>query len=421
MNVLLLGSGGREHALAWKLAQSPLLSSLYIAPGNAGTLDYGENLAIDITDFSQIKTACLDLAINMVIVGPEEPLVKGLQNFFKADPALSPILFIGPSQQGALLEGSKDFAKEFMAKYEIPTPAYKTFTSHNIGEAPAFLNKIGAPYVLKADGLAAGKGVIILEDKQQALQELDAMIHGKKFGEASTKVVIEEFKNGTELSVFVLTDGQSYKILPAARDYKRVGDGNTGLNTGGMGAISPVPEIDKDFLQRIEDRIIRITVNALHQEGISYQGFLFFGIMKCNNNPYVIEYNCRLGDPETEVIMPRLKNDLIELLVAVHQQTLSDEIIVEDKRSAATVVMVSGGYPGPYQKGKVITGADQIKESLVFHAGTAEHNESIITSGGRVMAITSLGENIQEAAAKTYAALTDVAFEGMYYRKDIGS
>ena len=421
MNILLLGSGGRENALAWKIAQSPLCSQLYIAPGNAGSSRYGINVSINATDFDSIKIFSLENNISMVVVGPEDPLVKGVRDFFEADDTLKHIPVIGPDKKGAMLEGSKDFSKQFMFRHKIPTAAYATFTANTIEKGYSFLESLKPPYVLKADGLAAGKGVLILNDLDEAKRELKLMLENNKFGVAGTTVVIEEFLDGIELSVFVLTDGKNYVTLPEAKDYKRIGEGDTGLNTGGMGAVSPVPFADKAFLQKVEYRIIRPTVNGLHKEGINYKGFIFIGLMNVDGEPYVIEYNVRLGDPETEVVIPRLKNDLVELFQAVADETLDKITIETDPRTALTVILASGGYPGDFVKGKVITGIESCEGSLIFHAGTANLNDDIVTSGGRVMAITSFGETIEEAQKISMRNADAIQFEKKYFRKDIGS
>ena len=420
MNVLILGSGGREHTFAWKLAQSPLLTKLFIAPGNAGTDALGENVNIKVDDFSAIKSLCLDKAIEMVVVGPEDPLVKGIHDFFLADADLKHIPVIGPQKAGAELEGSKDFAKEFLFRHDIPTAGYQTFTSENLEEGYAFLETLKAPYVLKADGLAAGKGVLILNSVEEAKAELKEMLTEAKFGAASAKVVIEEFLDGIELSVFVLTDGENYKVLPTAKDYKRIGEGDTGLNTGGMGAISPVPFADDVLMQKIESRIVKPTVDGLKKDGIPYKGFIFIGLINVDDEPIVIEYNVRMGDPETEAVLPRIKSDLLELFQAVGNGTLNKKTLELDPRYATTVMMVSGGYPEAYQKGKVMTGIDSVEDSIVFHAGTKLEGSEVQTNGGRVMALTSFGDTMNEALAKSFASAEKVKFEGKYYRSDIG-
>jgi phosphoribosylamine--glycine ligase len=419
MNILLLGSGGREHALAWKLAQSPRLKSLYIAPGNAGTAEVGVNVPLSATDFPALKAFALEKAIDMVVVGPEDPLVKGVYDYFKADPMVAHIPVIGPSQSGARLEGSKEFSKGFMDRHHIPTARYLSVNKDNLEEGVAFLNSLKAPYVLKADGLAAGKGVLILSDLDEAVKELASMLDGK-FGEASRTVVIEEFLSGIECSVFALTDGRHYKILPVAKDYKRIGEGDTGLNTGGMGAISPVAFADERFMDLVEKRIIRPTVDGLHAEGIVYTGFIFFGLINVGGDPFVIEYNARMGDPETEVVMPRLKSDLVDLLEAAANGTLDKVALEVDDRYAVTVMLVSGGYPGDYVKGKVISGCEASSDSLIFHAGTSRKEGALVTNGGRVLAITSYGASKQEALAASFKRASTIQFEGRYFRSDIG-
>lgn len=420
MNILLLGSGGREHALAWKMLQSPLCDTLFVAPGNAGTAGIATNLAINPVDFEAVKTAVLTNNVQLVVVGPEDPLVKGVYDFFKNDEQLAHVPVIGPSQYGAQLEGSKEFAKKFLIKHNIPTAAYDSFTKETVEEGCKFLETLKAPYVLKADGLAAGKGVLILNDLEEAKQELRNMLVDAKFGNASAKVVIEEFLDGIELSVFVLTDGINYKLLPTAKDYKRIGEGDTGLNTGGMGAVSPVPFADAEFMEKIETRIVKPTVNGLKADNIDYKGFVFIGLIKVGNDPFVIEYNVRMGDPETEVVIPRLKSDLVEIFVAMSQQKLNEVAFEIDERSATTVMMVSGGYPEDYEKGKVITGLDAVEGSLVFHAGTTLKDGEVVTAGGRVLAVTSYDDNFREAIKKSYQNIDRLHFDKMYYRKDIG-
>jgi len=420
MNVLVLGSGGREHALSWKIAQSSMCEKLFIAPGNSGTKSIGENVDIKVTDFDAIKKFVLETSIDMVVVGPEDPLVLGIYDFFQADPLLKEVCLIGPSKKGAQLEGSKEFSKKFMERYSIPTAKYQSFTKENLEDGYAFLETLSPPYVLKADGLAAGKGVLILEDIVEAKQELKLMLNESKFGTASRKVVIEEFLNGIELSVFVLTDGIDYKILPSAKDYKRIGEGDKGLNTGGMGAISPVPFNDKFFLEKVKNRIIKPTIEGLKTEEIEYKGFIFIGLMNVNGDPFVIEYNVRMGDPETEVVIPRVKSDLLNLFKGIADGTFGEKDFYVDEDYAATVMLVSGGYPESYQKGKVISGLEKIENSIVFHAGTKDNGNQIVTNGGRVLAITSFGRDIEDAISKCYNNAEVIEFEGKYYRKDIG-
>ena len=420
MRVLLLGSGGREHALAWKISQSSILDQLFIAPGNAGTRQFGKNIPLSPIDFIAVKNFVLENNIDMVVVGPEEPLVLGIYDFFIADPELYKIPVIGPSKYGAQLEGSKDFAKSFMNRHSIPTAKYATFTIENLEEGLLFLKNMKSPYVLKADGLAAGKGVLILHDLDEAQAELKSMLQHEKFGEASKKVVIEQFLDGIELSVFIVTDGYSFKLLPEAKDYKRIWEGDTGPNTGGMGAISPVPFADAAFMDKVHNRIIVPTVKGLKSEGIVYKGFVFFGLICVKGDPYVIEYNCRMGDPETEVVIPRLKSDILDLFEGIASNTLSERDIQFIDKSAATVMMVAGGYPDVYEKGKQIYGLNSVVDSLVFHGGTIADGPSVLTSGGRVLAVTSYGKNIEVAIEKAYEAVSKISFEGAYYRKDIG-
>lgn len=421
MNVLILGSGGREHAFAWKLSQSKRLQNLYIAPGNAGTANCGINIDVAVTDFEAIKNIVWEKDINLVLVGPEDPLVKGIHDYFLNDDVLKDIPVIGPKKDGAQLEGSKDFSKQFMQKYNVPTARYATFTKTNINEAYTFLETLSAPFVLKADGLAAGKGVLILNNLQEAKDELKQMLLDEKFGTASNKVVIEEFLHGIELSVFVLTDGKSYKILPAAKDYKRIGEGDTGLNTGGMGAISPVPFANDNFIKKVEDKVIKPTIQGLIKEGIDYRGFIFIGLMNCNGEPFVIEYNCRMGDPETEVVIPRIESDFLELLEGVGNQTLSTKQFKISNDTAATVVLVSGGYPNEFKKGYHVSCNDDVKSSIVFHSGTKLQNNQVLTNGGRVFAVTSFGNSIKEAVQKSFSSAELINYTDKYYRKDIGN
>lgn len=419
-NILLLGSGGRECTLAWKLRQSKLCKELFIAPGNAGTAQYGTNLPFAVTDFEEIKRICIEDRIDILLPGGEDALVAGIYDFFKNDPQLDHIVVAGPSKDGAQLEGSKAFSKKFMQRHNIPTAAYREFTEENFEEGLAYIQAHSLPVVLKADGLAAGKGVIIAQSAQEALDAYTQMIKEAQFGDAGKKVVIEQFLDGIELSVFVLTDGINYVRLPEAKDYKRIGEGDTGPNTGGMGAISPVPFADAAFMQKITDRIIDPTVKGLKDEGIIYNGFIFFGLINVKGEPYVIEYNCRMGDPETEVVMPRLENDLVELIVSMHQGKLDAVAVQHDKRAACTVMLVSEGYPGSYPKGKVMTGMDKVQGSMLFHAGTAIKDSEVVTNGGRVIAITSYGDTIQDALQQSYENAAHISYEGKYHRRDIG-
>jgi phosphoribosylamine--glycine ligase len=420
MTILLLGSGGREHALAWKLLQSNRCTKLLVAPGNAGTESIAENIAIDPTDFVAVKKVVLDQEVKMVVVGPEDPLVKGIYDFFKHDELLKNIPVIGPSKEGAKLEGSKEFAKKFLIKHNIPTAAYDSFTAETVEKGCAFLETLSPPFVLKADGLAAGKGVLIIQDLEEAKTELRNMLVNQKFGKASSKVVIEEFLDGIELSCFVLTDGKNYKVLPTAKDYKRIGEGDTGLNTGGMGAVSPVPFADTVLLEKIEKKIVKPTIDGLQKDSIEYKGFVFIGLINVKGEPMVIEYNVRMGDPETEVVMPRIQSDLVELFTAVANQTLNEVTLEIDSRSATTIMVVSGGYPEDYEKGKIISGLDTIEDSIAFHAGTKTVNGNVVSNGGRVIAMTSYGDTFQEAIKKSYQNIAKLNFDKMYFRKDIG-
>lgn len=420
MKILILGSGGREHTFAYMMAKSEKCDQLFVAPGNAGTAEIAKNVALNVTDFEAIKDFSLQNAIDMIVVGPEDPLVEGIVDFFKKDDQLSNISIIGPSKRGALLEGSKERAKEFMAMHNIPTAAYQSFTEESLEAGKRFLETLNPPYVLKADGLAAGKGVLIIKDIEEAKDQLEQMLAGKKFGNASAKVVIEEFLDGIELSVFVLTDGENYKILPTAKDYKRIGEADTGLNTGGMGAISPVPFADEELMRKIEDRIVKPTVNGLKSENIDYKGFIFIGLIKVGDEPFVIEYNVRMGDPETEVVLPRIKTDLVELFEKLSTGNLNETTLEIDPRSATTVMLVSGGYPEAYDKGMEITGLDTVEDSILFHAGTRLENGVVKTNGGRVIAITSFGNDYKKALKKSYQNAAKLNFDKIYYRKDIG-
>ncbi len=436
MTILLLGSGGREHAFAWKLSQSPLCEKLFIAPGNAGTKQHGENISIGVNDFDAIEKFVLENKVDLVVVGPEDPLVNGIYDFFQSKEGLKNIPVIGPSKTGAQLEGSKAFAKQFMVRHSIPTAAYGEFTIDNLEDGFDFIDEQTPPIVLKADGLAAGKGVLIINEHGEAKQQLREMIEQNKFGKASAKVVIEEFLKGIEFSVFVLTDGTNYKILPPAKDYKRIGEGDTGLNTGGMGCLSPVPFVDEVLMKKVEDRVIVPTIEGLKKDNIVYKGFIYIGFMNVNGEPLVIEYNCRMGDPETEIVLPRIKNDLVELMIAVGNGTLgvvgdnTNNSIDIDERACATVIVASGGYPEDYEKGKEITGLEPLNplmgtlsdlaETFIFHAGTKQEGDKILTNGGRVLAVSSYGKDIHEAVAKSNAAIEKINFEGKYYRRDIG-
>ncbi|MEN9876745.1 MAG: phosphoribosylamine--glycine ligase [Bacteroidota bacterium] len=421
MTILLLGSGGREHAFAWKMIQSPLCDTLFVAPGNAGTAAIANNINLNPTDFPAIKDFVLKEKVEMVVVGPEDPLVKGIYDFFLNDTELKNIPVIGPSTIGAQLEGSKEFAKEFLFRHNIPTAAYDSFTAETVEQGCQFLETLQPPYVLKADGLAAGKGVLIIQDLAEAKEELRNMLVHQKFGSASAKVVIEEFLDGIELSCFVLTDGKSYKILPTAKDYKRIGEGDTGLNTGGMGAVSPVPYVDAVLMEKIETRIVKPTIAGFQKDGIPYKGFVFIGLINVKGEPIVIEYNVRMGDPETEVVIPRLKTDLVELFLAVANEKLDQIALEVDERSATTIMVVSGGYPEEFEKGKVISGLENITDSIVFHAGTKLENNQVVSNGGRVLTVTSYGDNFEEAIKKSYQNIAKLNFDKMYFRRDIGN
>ena len=420
MNILILGSGGREHAFALKIADSKLIDKLYVAPGNSGTQQIATNIPININDFEQVKKTSLELGITMIIVGPEDPLVNGIHDFFAKDEQTKPIAIIGPKKKAASLEGSKDFAKKFLTRHNIPTASYATFTKDNLNDGFEFLKTLTPPYVLKADGLAAGKGVLIIDNLEEANNELREMLVGEKFGIPSSKVVIEEFLDGIELSCFVLTDGVNYKVLPTAKDYKRIGEGDSGLNTGGMGAISPVPFAKKELLNKIEQNIIIPTIQGLKKDGIEYQGFIFIGLINVNDEPKVIEYNVRMGDPETEAVLPRIQNDFVEIFQSFKDKTLDKIELKIDNRSAATVVLVSGGYPSNYNKGIKITGIDRVVDSTVYHAGAIQKEGSVYTNGGRVLAITSFGDNFQQALDNSYKSASKINFDRMYYRKDLG-
>jgi phosphoribosylamine--glycine ligase len=419
-NILLLGSGGRESAIAWKLKQSPFCKNLFIGPGNPGTEQYGTNIPLSVMDFEAAKKACLDNHIDILVVGPEDPLVAGIYDFFKNDAALRNIIVVGPSKEGAQLEGSKAFSKKFMQRHNIPTASYSEFDETNFDEGVRYLKQHGVPIVLKADGLAAGKGVVIAQTVDEAVAAFTLMIKEAQFGDASKTVVVEQFLTGIELSVFALTDGNSYVLFPEAKDYKRIGEGDTGLNTGGMGAISPVPIADDTFMQKVVERIVNPTIKGLNEEKIIYEGFVFFGLINVNGDPYVIEYNCRMGDPETEVVMPRLENDLVELIIKMDEGKLNEVQVKHNPQAACTVMLVSEGYPGSYPKGRVMKGFEKVKDSILFHAGTAKKDDNIVTSGGRVIAVTSYGDDIKQALAKSYENAAHIEYEGKYNRRDIG-
>lgn len=419
MKVLLLGSGGREHALAWKIAQSPKMEKLYIAPGNAGTREVGENVNMAVNDFEAIAAFMAKQGIGMLVVGPEDPLVEGIRDYLAADARFQDLMIVGPGKAGAILEGSKDYAKQFMIRHGIPTARYMTVTPDQLEEGMKFLSDLKPPYVLKADGLAAGKGVLIIDDLEEARRELEEMLGGK-FGKASKRVVIEEFLHGIEISVFAITDGKDYKILGSAKDYKRIGEGDTGLNTGGMGAVSPVPFADEAFNRKVEERIVRPTVEGLRKDGVDYRGFIFFGLMNDGGEPYVIEYNVRMGDPETEVVIPRLKTDILDLFEAAARGTLADCHFELDERYCTTVMLVAGGYPGSYEKGNVIHGISEVNDSILFHAGTKRVDGEAVTNGGRVMAVSSFGEKMEDALQQSYENVSKISFKEMYYRRDIG-
>jgi phosphoribosylamine--glycine ligase len=421
MNVLVLGSGGREHAISWKLSQSSQLNKLYVAPGNAGTGEIADNVDLDMMDFDAVKKFVLENGIDIVVVGPEAPLVEGIQDYFLADSELSKTTLIGPDKKAAKLEGSKEFAKRFMDRHNIPTAKYQSFSKSTLSKGYTFLEKLKSPYVLKCDGLAAGKGVLIIDDLEEAKAKLKSILQGNAFGKAGNKVVIEEFLKGIEVSMFVITDGESYKILPEAKDYKRIGEGDTGLNTGGMGAVSPVSFVNPEFMEKVKNQVIIPTIKGIKKDNLNYNGFIFFGLIKVSGDPYVIEYNCRLGDPEAEVIIPRIKSDLLHFFEGIASGTLSECDVEIDERSAATVMMVSGGYPEKYENGKEITGLGAIKDSVIFHSGTKEKDGKVISAGGRVLAVTTLASDMETALAKSYANADSINFESKYFRKDIGA